>query len=69
MCNLSSKISETYRAVSDQSDNVNRLILGSSYISEDTIKRGLVVALESNYSPPRLWRILVVTITDLKGEL
>lgn len=39
MCNLSSKISETYRAVSDQSDNVIRLILGSSYISEDTIKR------------------------------
>ena len=30
MCNLSSKISETYRAVSDQSDNVSRLILGSS---------------------------------------
>ena len=38
--NLSSiKISETYRAVSDQSDNVIRLILGPPYISEDTIKR------------------------------
>ena len=41
------KISETYRAVSDQSDNVIRLILGSSYIPEDTTRRGLVAASES----------------------